>query len=199
MSEVLTGEEGAHRYNRVCLKSEKSLGYDAWGFESVFLSLIQKDSQVFHAIPFPSDRQQVLNKCFRELSADPSPREQACSWLPLQDAHVEARPVQVTMLHPPGTAPDLPKSFKFRVSSSGALKRAFPKKGSHFPICAQMAEQRSCALKGLHLPGCSFTQEGGKDGESLAFGAIQIPALQLSGYVTLGKFLKFSEPQYSHP
>ena len=40
MSEVLTGEEGAHRYNRVCLKSEKSLGYDAWGFESVFLFLI---------------------------------------------------------------------------------------------------------------------------------------------------------------
>lgn len=29
MSEVLMGEEGPHRYNRVCLKSEKSLGYEA--------------------------------------------------------------------------------------------------------------------------------------------------------------------------
>lgn len=37
---------------------------------------------------------------------------------------------------------------------------------------------------------------GREDRESAACGAIQILALQLSGCVTLGKFPKFSEPQF---
>lgn len=53
---MLTGEEGAHRYNRVCFEIREEFDMTLGFFESISF-LISEDSQAFHAIPFPSDRQ----------------------------------------------------------------------------------------------------------------------------------------------